>query len=62
MGKIDSAAVQKAMEAKLEQLTDYRKSLSERDDDVGKHARAVADGRLLQLEQDMALIALQPSV
>lgn len=58
---IDRAAVQGAMKAKHAQLTEYRDSFEGRDDPVGNYSRIIAEGRLLQLDADMALLSLQPS-
>lgn len=49
------------MAAKLDQLTDYHASLVGRTDEVGVHARTVAFGRIMQLENDMTLLTIQPS-
>lgn len=57
---IDRAAVQQAMKAKHAQLTEYHASFAGRDDPVGNYSRIIAEGRLLQLDADMALLALQP--
>ncbi len=57
---IDRTLMQNAMEAKMEQLAEYRRTLEGRDDEIGKHARAFADGRIAQLDADMALLSHQP--
>lgn len=45
-----------AMEKKKAQLIEYKRTLDERFDDIGKHNRIIADGRILQIEQDIRLI------
>lgn len=58
---INRPTMERAMQEKHRQLTEYRASLSNRDDEVGRHAYTIAEGRLLQLEADMALLSLQPT-
>jgi hypothetical protein len=55
---ISRHAIRSAMQIKRAQIREYESSLSDRDDEVGKHARAVAEGRLLQIEQDISLTYL----
>lgn len=49
--------VRKAFETKRAQLVTYAESIDANDDSlVSHHAAAVAEGRLLQLHQDIALL------
>jgi hypothetical protein len=55
------ASIMQAMRTKQVQLLEYQATLTDRDDESGKHALVITEGRLLQLDQDMALIDLQPA-
>lgn len=41
---------------KRAQLMDYMLSLVDREDAVGKHAFTIADGRVMQIDQDIAAL------
>lgn len=50
--------VRKAFETKRAQLVTYRDGLADDSGAVSTHAATIAEGRLLQLDQDIALLSL----